>query len=413
MTVFKDQRRGVWKYDFWYLGQRYVDDCKDPVTGLPVTSRRAAQEVQESARVAIRNRPGVKPSEPTGYTVAQCFATYLTTQKGKGGFDSARDHIAEYLGRPQFRADKLVNDISDQDIIDYIDWAKDQEGQIWLGGPHRSKHDLIEEDRKRFFKPSGKIRKPSSINRMLDTLIAAFNLAHIMKDPATKEPLLKVMPRIVKLDAPKRRPRPMPLSLADQAIDMAPPHLRDGLWLTTTFGFREGEAVGFRRQQVDFDNRGVWLFGEDVKENRDGFLPAPPPVMARLQQMCDRAEAAGHDHLVLYLDPKTKRLRPIKAFGAAWQRIRRELKLAGRHTFHNTRGTFAQRLVKMKVDPRVTKTLMRHAHLSTTEAYYEIEDEMRRDAMEAIDNAANRVKPANDNDSPTPESHSGPKREKR
>ncbi len=401
MTVFYDAARQRWRYDFRRHGRRHHGYCEHP-DGRPAASKTEAKRIEEGHKAAAQNRPGVRIGTPHGYTWAQACATWLTTQKGKGGFTDACDHVREFLSRPEFAPTKLVTETSDADILAYKDWALDQNVVIYLGGPRSKKQHA---PARRLSKTLDRKRRPSSVNRRLDTLRAILNLAHKMRDPATGLRLLPDLPTIEKLKTKKRLPRPMPLDLAEQAIAAAPEHLAHALRLTTSFGFRAGEAFGLKIAQVDFARGGVWLDGDDVKENRDAFLPATAPTMAFLRMLVERAQTAGQQHLVLYRDPRSKQLRPVKGLSSAWQRLRRELGLAGRHTFHNTRGTFAQRLVREKVDPRVTQKLMRHAHASTTEMYYEIEDEMRRAAVEAIEKKLPQGQPANDNSTPTPESH--------
>lgn len=400
MTVFHDDARGQWRYDFWANKRRYFGYCIDPATGQPARNKTEAKRIEEAIRVSIRNNPESRAGAPRGYTYAQAFATYLKTLTGRGGFTSARDHIAEFLKRPQFRPDRLITDTSDQDIQDYIDWARQQQVMIYLGGPSKKGEA---KKRRELYKALDRKRSDASINRYLDTLRAVFKLAHKMRD-GTGQRLMPDLIDVPKLKTKKRMPRPMPLALAREVMAEAPPHLADAIDLTTAFGFRRSEVFGLIDDQVDFERNGIWLDGDRVKENRDNFLPASPATMAKLRRLVDRAHAAGQKHLILYLDPKTKKLRPIKKPGAAWARLRKK---TGRHTFHNLRGTFVQRLVQEKVDPRVTQKLARHSRPDVTQAYYDIEDQMRRAAVEAMDARLQHGQAANDNWLPEPDQDAG------
>lgn len=400
MTVFFDKDRGYWRYDFRYKKERYHGPCVDKATSQHARNKTEAKHIEDAIRVSIRNHPESKAGAPRGYSYAQAFATYLKTLTGRGGFKSARDHIAEFLQRPQFRPERLITETSDKDIQDYIDWARQQPVMIYLGGPAK-KGDV--RTGRELYKALDRKRSDASINRYLDTLRAVYKLAHKMRD-GTGERLMKDLIDVPKLKTKKRMPRPMPLSLAQQVMAEAPPHLADAIDLTTAFGFRRAEVFGLTDDQVDFEANGIWLDGDHVKENRDNFLPASPATMAKLRKLVDRAQAAGQKHLILYLDPRTKKLRPIKKPGAAWARLRKK---TGRHTFHNIRGTFVQRLVKEKVDPRVTQKLARHSRPDVTQAYYDIEDAMRRAAVEAMDARLQHGQAANDNLLPEPDQDAG------
>lgn len=400
MTVFYDDARGRWRYDFESNKQRYFGYCVDPASGEHARNKTEAKRIEDAIRVSIRNNPESPAGAARGYSYAQAFATYLKTLTGRGGFTSARDHIAEFLKQNQFRPDRLITDTSDQDIRDYIDWARQQPVMIYLGGP--AKKNQAKTGRE-LYKALDRNRTDSSINRYLDTLRAVFKLAHKMRDGTGKR-LLPDLIDVPKLKTKKRMPRPMPLAMAQEMMADAPPHLADAIDLTTYFGFRRAEVFGLTDDQVDFEANGIWLDGDHVKENRDGFLPASPATMTKLRRLVDRARAAGQKHLILYLDPQTKKLRPIKKPGAAWARLRKK---TGRHTFHNIRGTFVQRLVNEKVDPRVTQKLARHSRPDVTQAYYDIEDAMRRAAVEAMDARLQHASAANDNTLPEPDHGTG------
>lgn len=403
MTVSFDTARKRWRYDFRYRKERKHGYCIDPKTGAHARNKTEAKAIEDAIRVAVRNDTSYRPAAATGYAIEQCFATYLKTLKNRGGFIHARDHVAEFLRQDAFRPGRLVSEITDQDILDYIEWALDQRVAIWMGGP-RSTAAAKRDPRN--FKQLDRKRSRASVNRYLDTLRAALKLAHKMRDGQGNR-LLPDLIDVPKLKTKKRLPRPMPLSLAQEAIAQAPPHLAAAIELVTEFGFRSGEVFGLQIHQVDVERQGIWLDGDDVKENADAFLPATPGTMALLRRLVDQAQAAGQQHLILYLDPSTKRLRPIKKPRAAWQRLRRILGLQGRHTFHNIRGTFAQRMVRGKVDPRIAQKLMRHSRLEITEMYYEIEAEARRAAVEAIDQRVRHEPPANDNTPRAPDERTG------
>jgi hypothetical protein len=145
-----------------------------------------------------------------------------------------------------------------------------------------------------------------------------------MHDPLTGDPMLMRIPKFDDLPEPKRRARPTPEPVLQRLTDILPSHAVDALTIALCFGFRSSEAFGLKEDQVDRLAEGVRLFGEDVKDVEDVFLPGSQFAMGYLRCLAMEAEERGVRHLVSYRQEakdakKRKPWRPIRRARTAWR----------------------------------------------------------------------------------------------
>lgn len=413
MTVFLDKNRGVWKFDFQRAGLRHVGDCLH-ADGRRAANRSEAKRIEEGHKAAANNRPEARIGTPMGYSMAQACLAYLGTMAGRRSEPDARRHVQELLDSKQFPAARLVTDITDQDVLDFIAAARARPKRVWIAGPlsRQAAADQIAPEAQE--KAAAAARSNASINRLLGTLRAVLSLAHRMRDPHhPKRRLLPDMPLIAPLRELQRDPRPVPDEVLERIAEHAEQHLVEALWLMRLTGMRADEALTARASRCDFDMAIYWLPAEATKGGRDEPMPIDEAALPMLRHLADKARQAGRDELILYTPPAPKdcqpgeepKPRPVKSLRKAWAAAQRRAGIARPYRIHDIRASFITAVATVAPD-RVLQSLARHISPATTARYVKIVDPLRRAAVQAAPKPNLKGIGSNPSiSSPTPVSH--------
>jgi integrase len=283
MTVWLDEDRGRWRFDFQIAGVRHARECLGP-DGHPVTSRRAALDAEAEAKRQARVTS--KLAAAGELTVAQVFDALADGwQRGPGWKDrgSMVRELLEFFGPAT-----AMRAIDGAKLQDYVTFALSQPVRIWCGGPSKTPGNLV-----KAWKDSGRTRSPARVNRYLPLLRAAFQRAYNTRDPRTGQRAIDEVPAIVDLDETKKKARPVPESVLSRLYDILPAHVIDAMVLTLCFGFRRGEAFTLQTHQVDWQAEGIRLMGEDVKDAEDAFLPVSQFAIGYLRCLAIEADAGA------------------------------------------------------------------------------------------------------------------------
>jgi integrase len=140
-------------------------------------------------------------------------------------------------------------------------------------------------------------------------------------------------------------------------------------------GFRKAEVFRLKRKNLDYQARGYWLPAAETKGNRDEFVPANPAAWSLLMILHDQALEAGRDALIVHKG------QPVQDADKAWNRVRLAAGLEG-FVFHNTKAAFVS-AVGMAGGSAVAQDLARHKDPKTTARYLKVNDQARRQAVDA------------------------------
>lgn len=274
MTVYYNHDRQRWMYNFVRGGKRYAGYCLD-ADGKPVSSRNAARQ----AEGVTKRRAAVEPRlvRPGELTLAQVMGDLKPVWKKQAGWPNRKRYMREVL--TFFGPATAVSAIDEARIQDYASFALTQPIVTWQGGPHR---DPADDENEKFWKATKKTRRPATVNLYLAVVRAAIKRASKITDPATGQPILGRVPEVKDLPKVKRKARPVPDSVIDTLWTLLPKHIIEAAVLTLFFGFRRSEVFNLQIHNIDFDARGIRLFGENVKDQEDTFLPGGPEAMAYL-----------------------------------------------------------------------------------------------------------------------------------
>lgn len=380
MTVYFNKRRLRWCFDFERGGKRYSGYCVGP-DGQPVTSKRAAAE----AEAAEKRKADLKPKVPQArdVTVAQIVADLSAAWKHEQNWENRKLYLREFMA--YFGEGRVIASIAESECDDYKSWLLRQPVLVWKGGAKRKRTDP---DAEKYWKPSGRTRAPSTVNRYLPVARAIFERAYKLRDPLSGERVIAEVPVIEDLDEPKRKARPIPDAILTFILENVPQHTREALTASLHFGFRLGEVHGLQVANVDFDNGGVWLEHDAVKDDEDAFQPGSIEAMAFMKHLVDQAKARNTTFLITwkraYLDEKvaaTKPWMPLADPHRAWNTVMDKVEKAfgRRYRWHDVRAAYISRIAN-HVGRLPAQKLARHSDYRTTEAYVLLEDELMRSA---------------------------------
>lgn len=384
MTVYFDKRRGRWRYDFQLAGQRHNRDCLDQ-HGSPVTGQRAAEAAERVARQVAAIAPKLPSAGELmlGDVINDLAEGWMSGADWPNKQRYARE-ILSFMGpsRPM----RSIDGAAIQDLITHL---SRQPVVIWTGAGRKRTGDAAED---RFWKPhpGGKTRSPATINRYLPVLRAALARAYNTRDPLTRERAIDEIPPVPDLKEPKRKARPAPDAVTLRLQQLLPPHVDEAMRLVLYFGLRRGEAFSLRLHQVDFEQRGIWLNADEVKDDEDAFLPGGAAAMEFLGELVEQAKTRSTSWLITWRrtrkDPAAQAAepwRPILNPKTAWRTAMDtiEAEFGRRWRFHDLRAAYITQIV-MAAGPVAGQRLARHSDFKTTQGYVEVADEALRAAAE-------------------------------
>jgi integrase len=376
MTIYFEQRRSRWVFDFVKHGRRHYGYCLD-AAGEPVKSKSAARQAEAVEKRRVELEPKVAP--PGEMTVAMAVAALVSKWQLQANWPARRTWIRELIGF--FGVDTAIASIDQARVDDYEMACRRATVKIWKGGPTLDSKNPANDH---YWQDTGKPRSVATVNLYLGTLREIFGRADAQRD-ANGDKTFKWLPTVKDIRRPKRKARPMPSHVSGEIMSIMPSHVIDAMMLTAMFGFRRGEAFTLQRSQIDWDHKGVRLLAENVKDAEDVFLPASQFAMGYLRCLDMAAEARGSAFLVTWQPKADGPWLAIKKPRAAWSRARSFMQAHYGRTWrwHDLRGAFISQ-VAMESGGVVAQTLARHSDFSTTQLYIEVADEMRRMAADRI-----------------------------
>ncbi|MPZ14004.1 MAG: tyrosine-type recombinase/integrase [Chloroflexi bacterium] len=256
---------------------------------------------------------------------------------------------------------------------------------------------------------------PQTVRHIRATLRAALNVAMRWRLVTHNAAALATPPRVPYRERARLTPDQSRALLAAVRT-----HRLGALFtLALATGARQGQLLGLRWQDIDFENGVLHL--RQALHHRDGqylldapktrgsraAVPLPAPLASVLrdherqesEDSCQPPGEAWEAELVF----RTERGRPLAGHLVTTQ-FQRVLKVAGlpRMTFHDLRGSCATLLAVLGVHPRVAMEILGHADFTTTMQYYtEVIGDERRVALEGLagllwrDDVGRDVGPAN------------------
>jgi len=396
MTVYRRTKEPgqPWYYDFQLSKVRFQGYCVDPESGEPARTEKEARDIEATHRRAAKARQGIERSgiRPGAFTLAQAMALHLGNQ-----VESTTQHVANLAMYSReilafFKPETPVTRITVQHVQAYRKFCAEQPVRIWIGGGGKRNGAKDRRDPANW-KLGDRLRSPASVNHYLDCLRGALTQAHEAKHPVTGMPMLPFPPKVEPLEAPKRKPTPIPDAELDERAASALPWTRDAAMLARAFGLRMNECVRVTIHHVDEHARCIRFKGEDQKSNRDEEVYSNREGWQLVQRLVKQARSRGQIHLITWPGPEqlwnVKAGRPVPR--EAWQPLKSVRKswsatgkgLAKPHRFHDLRAGYITEIAG-KASASNTRNAARHRDQSTTDRYIDI---ARSDTARAVEDA--------------------------
>jgi len=213
--------------------------------------------------------------------------------------------------------------------------------------------------------------KKSTTNRYLALLKKMFNLAvdwgYLKTNPVKK----------VKLFSEKDNLKERILSCKEEQklLDACPQYLKLIVLTALHTGMRKGEILNLRWDQVDFFNREIKV--ENTKSGKPRFIPINDLLFEALK---NEKRLNGKSQFV-FPNPKTNK--PFKDIKKSFAEAIKQSGILSLR-FHDTRHSFASRLVAAGVDIITVKELLGHHSVRVTERYTHSSTEQKQRAVENL-----------------------------
>ena len=203
-----------------------------------------------------------------------------------------------------------------------------------------------------------KVVNPTTLKFDLCQLKAAFSKAvewsYLEKNPAKNVKQIKM---------PQKAPRFLSKVEIKKILSIADEQMKIIIQTFLYTGFRIGELINFRWQDIDFKRHEILIQAHDDFQPKDYELRGMPLHDSLFRELYPIKKPEGY----VFTNYDGKRLDPSKLN----KKFRRLLKTANiEHcTIHGLRHTFASHLVMSGVDLRTVKEVLGHSSITTTMIY--------------------------------------------
>ena len=152
-------------------------------------------------------------------------------------------------------------------------------------------------------------------------------------------------------------------------------HIRPIVVVALQTGMRQGEILGMTWENVDFEQKTIYV--AHTKTGRPRKLPMSRPVEVELRSL--KQDASSDEHVFSYARTGLK----LTTFRHAWEGACTEAKISGLR-FHDLRHTFATRLRAKGVHEMDIMSLLGHTTLQMTSRYTHAMPENLRTAVDSL-----------------------------
>jgi integrase len=216
-------------------------------------------------------------------------------------------------------------------------------------------------------------RSPATVNRELQVLSKVFSMAYDNGLVETNQ-----MRRVHKLREAPARERYLTDDEEKRLFEILVgrrAHIRPIVVVALQTGMRQGEILGMTWENVDFEQKTIYV--AHPKTGRPRKLPMNNPVEVELRSL--KQDASSEEHVFSYTRTGLK----LTTFRHAWEGACSQAKISGLR-FHDLRHTFATRLRGKGVHEMDIMTLLGHTTLQMTSRYTHAMPENLRTAVDSL-----------------------------
>lgn len=298
-------------------------------------------------------------------------------RKELAGVSEAIDPID---ARKRLRQAKTVSELCEQ-YIEYQKtqiktWDKDESRLEKYVIPHIGKRrvETIDLEDMQAIHKRVSTHAPYQANRVASTCSKMFNKAKQWKifPPELPNPCKGIERNKEQSRAEYVTPEKLPELI--KAIDAEKdPYVRGFFWLALLTGMRRGELLNLKWDDVDLDQKRVYL--RDTKSGEPRYVPLSKAAIKIIKAMPKMLKNP-------YLLPGHVRGKPLHNLDKPWRRIRKAADVP-RLRIHDLRRTAGSWMVQAGSSIHAVKDVLGHKKTLTTEIYARLADQQSRDAVEA------------------------------
>jgi integrase len=216
-------------------------------------------------------------------------------------------------------------------------------------------------------------RSPATVNRELQVLSKVFSMAYdnglVETNPMRRVHKLREAPGRERYLTDAEEKSLLAILVGSRA------HLRPIVVVALQTGMRQGEILGLKWENVDFEQGTIYV--AHTKTGRPRKLPMSEPVEVELRS--SKQDASSDEHVFSYARTGLK----LTTFRHAWEGACQAAKISGLR-FHDLRHTFATRLRGKGVHEMDIMTVLGHTTLQMTSRYSHAMPENLRTAVESL-----------------------------
>ncbi len=355
MSVRRDPRSPYWQYNFQIRGHRFFGSTKQK-------TKREAEKVEAAERLKAARRIAQARAAATSLRLDDVAGRYWQEigQHHAGSSNTERQigYLIEFFGK-----DKLITDITDDDVIKLVAWRRG----------HRVR---------------GKLISPFTVNDLSEQLKKLFTRAKLWGVRFEHEPQWKKH----RLVEPPERVRELHGDEGDRLDEAMREDYAPFFAFTRASGLRLKECL-LRWPEIHWTER-------QIKKPGKGGKLVTVPITDTIREILWPLQGHHPEYVFTYLAQRTRDGRvqgqryPITYSGVkiAWRRLRKRAAVVG-FRFHDFRHDFASKLLRETGNLKLVQKALNHSDLKVTGRYAHVLDEEIAEAMERVSEL--RKKPRN------------------
>lgn len=356
MSVYFNQAKKAWLYDFQRNGNRYTGYCYDQ-NGKPVRTKREAKDIENALKVDVIKSQKHKAHLylPNAYTLGQACLDYFNHIKNENkNPTNEQGHIRTMIGF--FGVEKPLILINKEEI--------DKFNTFMLTSPYSRKEGGCE-----YF------RSPKTINRYLDTLKSIIHYAYECEK-------IDFPKKIKKLKEEQRIPTPIPIEDLRKIIENSAEHLIHFINISVNTGMRLGELTSLKKHQIYLKDRRI-ILDSNTKSRKGRVIFVNEECFESIQYFLRQQNAT--DFLITYKG------HPIKKPRSAWDNAQRRAGLTKHYRIHDMRASFLTLLAQTpNASEYYVSMAAGHSSPNVTRRYLAILDSVQQEMVNNI--SINKIK---------------------
>jgi integrase len=364
MSVYKHQDSPFYHYDFQYKRARFHGS-----TGK--TNEREAEAIEKLEREKAKKAAVESSRISQSLKIDDVAARYwLEVGQFHVGADTTERDLARLI--TYFGPDKLLTDITDDDITKLVAWRRGHRRTVHRKKPVKNPAPAP------LIAPATVNRSTTEVLKKLFTRCKLWNV-RFEHEPRWKEHWL---------DEPEERVRELNGDEGERLDEATRDDYRPVMDFAGVSGLRLNECL-LKWTEVDWDTRRITKKGKGEKR-------VSIPITGAIREILWPLRGQHGEKVFTYVAKRTRKREnlvkgqryPITYSGlkSAWKRLRAAARVVG-FRFHDKRHDFATKLLRETKNLKLVQRALNHANIKTTAKYAHVVDDEVAAGIEAMQKA--------------------------